>query len=112
MLRAIEDEDFARNSLRRDQVWVLRHVPRAVDLAVMVNFLNNLYPRRWWETVATQFPAFVVIVGTIKFISPGGRVVTFGDLDSGDLEIVLGLPGGVSAEEEAVSGVGFGGVPI
>lgn len=76
----------------------------------MVDFLYNLYPRLLLCSgyrMTTQFPQFVVIVCTIEFICTG--TITFGDLDGGYLEVILGLPGCVGAEEEAVGCVGFVG---
>lgn len=61
--------------------------------------------------MSAEFLALVVIVCSVKFLGAGGRVGAFGDLDLGDLEVVLGLAGGVGAEEEAVGCVGFVFVP-
>lgn len=39
VLRAVEDEYRSVNRLGRDEVGVLRHIPRAVDLALVVDRL-------------------------------------------------------------------------
>ena len=54
MLCAIEDEYFPRDGLGRDQVWVLRHVARTVDLALVVDALNYLDARRGGQGVAAE----------------------------------------------------------
>jgi len=53
MLRAIKDEHLTRDGLRCDQIRVLRHVARAVDLSIVVNFLSDLDARLWRDGVTT-----------------------------------------------------------
>ncbi len=99
MLRTIENEDFTRDGLCRDQVRVLRHVTRAVDFTIVVDFLDDLYPRRRRKGMGAYFAAFFVIVSAVKLVSTGSRVITLWDLDRGDLEVVLGLSGGVRSKQ-------------
>ena len=108
MLRPIEHKHLPTNRLRRDQVRVLRHVPRAVHLPVVVNALHDLHARRGRERVPAELAALVVVRRVIELV--GGGAGGLGDLDGGDLEVVLRLAGGVGAEEEAVGVVGFGGL--
>lgn len=57
--------------------------------------------------MSSEFTTVVVVGISIEFISVGAG--SFGDLNGGDLEVVLGLAGGVGAEEETVGCVGFVG---
>lgn len=91
MLCTIEDQYFPRHGFGCNQIWILRHVSRTVDLSVMVDFLDDLYPWCRGKCVATQFAAFIVIVSPIKFIGTRCWVVAFGDLDGRNLEVVLCL---------------------
>ena len=50
--------------------------------------------------------SLVVVVTPVQAIR-GGAVVAFGEVDGGDLEIVLGLSGRVGTEEDTVNGVRF-----
>ena len=65
MFRPIEYEHFARHRLGSDQVGVLGHIPRAVDLTRMVDPLSDLHPRLCRDGMATEFTAFVVVVPTV-----------------------------------------------
>lgn len=78
----------------------------------MVDFLNDLYPRRRGKAVATDFAALLVVVGAVELIGAGCGAITLGDLDGGDLEVVLGLSGGVRSKQEAMCGVRLRGIPI
>lgn len=53
MLRAIKDEHLARDSLRCNQIRVLRHVACTVDLAIVVNLLSDLDTRLWRDSMST-----------------------------------------------------------
>ena len=61
MLRPIPHEHIPRHRARRDQVWVLRHIPSAIDLARVVDALRDLYARLLREGMATELAALVVV---------------------------------------------------
>lgn len=100
MLRPIKHIHLSRNRLSRNQVGVLWHIPRTVHLALVVDALRDLYTRGVGNGVSTQFSAFIVIVRTIERICTW--TLAFGDLDGGNLEVVLRLAGSVCAKEQAV----------
>lgn len=74
----------------------------------MVDLLDNLNARRRRDGVSSELTTLVVVVAAVQFVGAWG-VVTFGDRDGGDLEVILGLAGGVGSEEEAVDGIGLVG---
>lgn len=45
VLCAVKDVHFARDCLRGDQIWILGHVSRSVDFAVVIDRLSNLDAR-------------------------------------------------------------------
>lgn len=53
MLRTVKDKHLARDGLRCNQIRVLRHVARAVDLSIVVNLLNDLDARLWRDGMST-----------------------------------------------------------
>lgn len=63
------------------------------------------------ESVPAELTTVVIVGGTVEGIGTAWDVVAFGDLDGGDLEVVLGLAGSVGAKDEAVGCVRFVGVP-
>lgn len=75
----------------------------------MVDLLNDLDPGRRGDRVASKLPSLVIVISAIKLVGAICRVVTFWNLDSGNLEVVLGLTGGVRTEEKSVGRVGFVG---
>lgn len=99
MLRPIKNQHLASDGFCRDQVRILRHVPRTVDLAGMIDFLGYLNARCGWDGVPTQLSSFVVIVAAVEFVSARA----FRDLNGSDLKVVLCLTGGVCAQEETMS---------
>ena len=74
----------------------------------MVDPLYYFDSRLNGDTVSSKFSTFIVIVPSVEFIG-GRRVIAFGEVDSGYLEVILGLTGCVRAEEEAVDCVGLVG---
>ncbi len=56
VLRPVPHEHLPRDGARRDEVGVLRHVPRAVDLARVVDALRDLYARLGREGVPASSP--------------------------------------------------------
>ncbi len=58
--------------------------------------------------MSSELTTLVVVVAAVQFVGAWG-VVTFGDRDGGDLEVILGVAGGVGSEEEAVDGIGLVG---
>jgi len=107
VLGAIKDEHLARHGLGRDQIRVLRHVSRAVDLARVVDPLHDVDPRlARRQRVPAQLAPFVVVRAAVEHVragTPGAR----GDLHGRDLEVVRCLAGGVRSEQQAVRRVGF-----
>lgn len=101
MLRPIKNEHLSRDSFCREQIRVLRHIPRTVDLSIVIEFLDDLDAGLRRDGVSTELTTLLVVVVAVKFF------VAFGDLDICDLEIVLGLAGGVGSKEEAVGCVGL-----
>lgn len=108
MFCAIEDEDLAADGLSGEKVRVLRHVPGAVDLAVVVDTLNYLYARRRGQGVAAELAALVIVGGTVELLGGGPGAVW--KLYLGDLKVVLALARGVGAEQKTVGGVRLVGV--
>ena len=72
----------------------------------MIDPLCHFDSRLNGDTMSPEFSAFIVIVPSVEFIG-GRRVITFGEVNSSYLEVILGLTGCVRAEEEAVDGVWF-----
>ena len=104
MFCPVKHEHFARNGLRRYQVGVLRHVSCAVDFARMIDSLNYLEAGLGRETVASQLAAFIVVGSAVETVC--GPVAPW-EVDRRDLEVVLGLAGGVCTEEETVYSIRF-----
>ena len=104
MFRAVEHEHVARDGLGRDQVRVLWHVARAVDLARVVDPLHDADARlRRRERVSAELAALLVIGAAVEDVrarSAAGR-----DLYRRDLQVVGGLAGRVRAEKQAVDRV-------
>lgn len=98
MFRAVEHEHVARDGLGRDEVRVLRHVARAVDLALVVDPLHHPDARlRRGERVPAELAALLVVRAAVEDVrarSAAGR-----DLHRGDLEVVGCLAGRVRAEK-------------
>ena len=110
MLGAVKDEHLARYGLGRDQVRVLRHVSRAVDLARVVDPLHDVDPRlARGERVPAELAPLVVVRAAVEHVRawPAAR----GDLHGRDLQVVRCLAGRVRAEQQAVNRVGFVGGP-
>lgn len=68
VLSAVKHEDFARHSLRGDDIGILWHVTRPIDFALMVNLLDDLNVWLCRDGVATQLAPLVVVVTTVKFV--------------------------------------------
>jgi hypothetical protein len=103
MLRAIKDEHLAADSLGGDHVGVVRHVAGAIDLARVVDPLDDGDARSGWYGVAAELAPGLVVGGLREVdcaAAAGGRA--FGDLDGGDLEVVLCLSRSVRSQEESV----------
>ena len=62
MLRTIEHVHLSRHSLCRNQVRILGHITRSVDLALVVDFLDDLNAWLGWYGVTTEFSAFIIVV--------------------------------------------------
>ena len=57
--------------------------------------------------MATKFSTFIVIIRSIELICTSSWVTTFGDMNGGNLEIILCLSRCMRSKEEAVSCVWF-----
>ena len=106
MLGPIKHKDFSRNRLRRNQIRILRHIPRPIDFPRMVNLLYDLNAWLRWNSMAAQLAPGIVVVRTVELVCRWARIA-LRDLDRGYLQVVLGLAGGVGPEKEAVCCVWF-----
>ena len=108
MLRPIKHIHLPRHRLRRKQVRVLGHVPRAVHLALVAYPLRDVDARLLrggGERVAPELATLVVVVRAVEHVAR--QACAFGEVHFGDLKVVRGLARGVSPEEEAVNRVGL-----
>jgi hypothetical protein len=104
VLRPVKDQHLPAHGFGRDQIRVLRHVSRAVDLAGVVDSLNDGDARRGRECMAAELTCRVRVRCAGELVCTGGGHA-LGNLDGRDLEVVLRLAGGVCAEEESVDRV-------
>ena len=110
MLCAVEHEHVSRDGLGRDQVRVLRHVARAVDLARMVDALHDADARLCrGERVAAELAALLVVRAAVEDVRAWSAAR--GDLYSRDLQVVGRLARRVRAEKQAVDRVWLVGRP-
>lgn len=112
MFCTIKNEDISHHRFRGNQVWILGHVPRSVDLPIMVDFLDDLYPGCRWKVVAAQFPPFIVIVCPVKFIRSSCRIIPFRYLHGGNLQVILRLSRCMGTQQEAMRCVWLLWVPV
>jgi hypothetical protein len=98
VLRPVEHEHVARDGLSRDQVRVLRHVARAVDLARMVDALHDADARLCRrERVPAELAALLVVRAAVEDVR--ACAAAGGDLHRCDLQVVRCLAGRVRAEK-------------
>lgn len=107
VLRAIPDHDPPICAHCRDNVRVLWLVTRLVDLALVVNFLDNvefdLHLRLLGTpTIASNFTFLLVVI-------IGIRGIGIGKLHMGNLEVIRRIIGGMCSDQEAMSRVGLVG---
>lgn len=97
MLGTIEDQDPSVSAHCRDQVRILRLVASLVDLARVVDTLNDVEREGTLlsRTMASNLALLIIIVGGLRGLQDG-------DIDFRDLEVVLGVVRGVGAEQNAV----------
>ena len=112
MFCTIKNEYISHNCFRCNQVRILGHVPCSVDLPIVVDFLDDLYPGCRWKVVATQFPPFIVIVCPVKLIRSSCRIIPLGYLHARNLQVILRLPGSMSTQQEAMCCVRLLWVPV
>lgn len=103
MLRAIPNHYPAICAHRRDDVRVLRLIPSLVDLALMVNLLDNveldLHLRLLRaSTIASDLPFLVIVVVRVRNIG-------IGKLHMGNLKIIGSFSGSMRANQEAMGGI-------
>ena len=104
MLRPVEHEYVARDGLGRDQVRVLRHVARAVDLARMVDALHDADARLCRrERVCAELAALLVVRAAVEDVRACPAASR--DLHRRNLQVVRRLAGRVRAEKQAVDRV-------
>ena len=104
MFRAVKHKHFPRYRLRSNEVRILWHVTCPIDFPLMVDALYDLNPGLWRDAVAAEFSAFVIVVRTIESIR-GSTVIALGELDCGNLKVVLCLARRMCTEEKAVGGI-------
>jgi len=102
VLGVVEDVDLAGDDLGGDETGVLGHVPGPVDLALVVDLLDNLDLGLEAPKAAVLALLLVVLLGV-----DAGRVG--GDPDGGNEEVVLVPLGGVCPQDEPVGGVVLAG---
>ena len=84
MLGPVKDEHLARHGFCGYHIGVLRHVARAVDLALMVDFLHDVDARlARGQRVPAQLAALVVVRAAVEDVCAWSG--TRGDLHRGDL---------------------------
>lgn len=106
VLGAVKHVDLSGDRFRRNEVGVLGHITRPVDLALVIDFLNDVDARLWRDGVATELATLVVVVRAFELIG-GGAVIALWEMYFSDLEVILCLAGRVRAEQKAVDGVGL-----
>ena len=72
----------------------------------MVDLLSDLNARLWGQRVPTELAPLVIVVAAVEAVGRAARVA-FWEVHLSDLEVVLRLPGGVGAEQQAVDRVGL-----
>lgn len=106
VLGAVKHQDLAINSQRGNEVWVLGAVAGLVDLAIVVDLLDNvpLDCSLLCLAVASNFASLLIVVARVYLDG-------LGDLNLGDLKIVRLAFGGVgtnqSSMDAAVLSLGF-----
>ena len=101
VLGPVEDENASINTESGNQIRVLRLVARLVDLVRVVNLLDNVEldgRHVLGLAVAADLAALLVVL-----VGVGGDVG--GDLDLGDLDVVLDAGRRVRAEQQPVDAV-------
>jgi hypothetical protein len=83
------DQNLSRRAFGGNQIGVLRHIPRLVDFSGVNYLLDDLDFGCRRDGVATHFSSFVV---------PIEVRITLGQMDRCNLEMILGLTGGVGAK--------------
>mmetsp|Transcript_51567 Transcript_51567/g.133957 ORF Transcript_51567/g.133957 Transcript_51567/m.133957 type:complete len:209 (-) Transcript_51567:13-639(-) len=100
VLRPIKNVDLRRHRLGRDEVRVLRHVARAVDLTVVIDLLGDL-DFGVCTTKSARLAPFIVVFASIHL------GILIGQLCLSDHEVILLSVCGVRAEYEAMDGIVF-----
>jgi len=85
----VKDQNFSRRAFGGNQIRVLRHIPRLVDFSGVNYLLDDLNFGCRGDSVATHFSSFLV---------PIEVDITLRQMDRCNLEVILGLAGGVGAE--------------
>lgn len=84
VLCPIEYEHLSGDSFGSNEVGILRHIPRAVDFAGMVDLLSDLDSWLRGDGMSAKLATLIIVVTAIKYIR-GGTVVTFGQMYSRNL---------------------------
>lgn len=111
MFCSVKYEHLAGNGFGRNEIRVLGHIARSVDFPGMVDPLNDLDAGLGRDGMAAQLAPLVVIIGAVKSVRRGA-IVSFWKLDSGYLQIILGLAGSVGSQQQSVGRIGLAGWPI
>lgn len=94
---SVEDQNPAVDAECRNHVGVLRLIAGFVDLARVVNLLDNVHPDgSSLAAIATNLTTVLIVVICI-------RLSRLGDLDLGDLKVVGCAGGGVCAEKKTMN---------
>ena len=101
MARPIKDKHVAADGLGGQHVRVLGHVPRAVDLAGVVDALHDAHARGSGQCMSPELSTRIVIIAVVESVC--AWTATFRDIDLGNLEVVGCLCGRVRAEKYAMS---------
>ena len=79
MFRPVKNQYLSRRTFGSDQVGILGHVPRLVDLSRVDYLLDDLNFRRRGDGVATHFSSLIV---------PIQVDITFREVDCRDLKMI------------------------
>lgn len=107
MFRPIKNKHFPSDSLCSNQIRILGHISCPINFSRMVDLLNNLDAWLSRDGMSSELTTVIIVGIPIEFVCVRSGV--FGNLDGGDLEVVLGLARGVGTEEETVDCMGFVG---
>ena len=107
MFRSVPDHDSSISAHGSDDIGVLRLISSFVHLSLMVHLLHNVKFNFHDRRLLGRTTSVAANLFTVLIIVCGVRSYRFGELYMSNLQIVLSLAGGMSADEEAMSCVVF-----